>query len=124
MDIILLSIVLFLFCVLLGIIFYIYSVIQDNYAYTDRLTRLVTRTFREYYKGEDIEPEVLGNSIDLVWKGEVSGFFNEENKTGFITIFTKDSGINSPINDIEEADILAKKITDVVYEYIKDREQL
>ena len=77
MDIILLSIVLFLFCVLLGIIFYVYSVIQDNYAYTDRLTRLVTRTFREYYKGEDIEPEVVGNAIDLVWKGEVSGFFNE-----------------------------------------------
>ena len=103
-------------------VLYIFSLTKENTMFTNSLAALVERTFREYYKGEDIDIEVIGNGIDLVWKGEVSGFFNEDNKNGFCTIYTADSGINSPINNLEEADILACKIATVIYDYVKERD--
>lgn len=103
--------------------FYLYSLISANYAFLREIESLITRTFREYYKGEDIEPVIINNGIDLIWKGEVEGSFNEDNHRGFITIFTNGGDINSPIRDRKEVDIIAGKISNVVYEYIKDREQ-
>ena len=109
---------------IIGIIgfFYLYNLILGSYTFLREIEGLITRTFREYYKGEDIEPVIINNGIDLIWKGEVEGSFNEDNKLGFITIFTNDGDINSPIRDHKEADIIAGKISNVVYEYIKDRE--
>ena len=45
-------------------------------------------SFKQYYAREDIEPVVINNGIDLVWKGDVEGTFNESNKLGFIVITT------------------------------------
>lgn len=111
------------FVILLVLVLYLYNVVQQNANFTFSLMQLVQRTFREYYKGQDIEPKIIGNAIDLKWKGDVQGTFDEENNNGFIVIYTNDSGINSPINSIEEANIIAGKITHVVYEYIKERDE-
>lgn len=100
--------------------FYLYNLIATQNHYMGEVSALISRTFREYYKGEDIEPVIINNGIDLVWKGDVEGSFNEDNKQGFITIMTNDGNINSPIRDLKEADIISGKIIHVVYEYIKE----
>lgn len=123
MDIIT-TIIFFIPSIILFImVLYLFNVVQQNALFTLSLSELVSRTFREYYKGEDIEPRLINNGVDLVWKGEVEGGSQEDNPNGFIAIYTKDSGINSPINSIDDADILAGKISHVVYEYIKDKEK-
>lgn len=101
---------------------YLYGLISALYVFLEETKLLVARTFKEYYKGEDIEPVMINNGVDLIWKGDVDGMFNEDNKLGFITIFTNDGDINSPIRDYKEADIIAGKIASLVYEYIQDRE--
>ena len=123
MDMLTIGVFLIPFVILLVLVLYLYNIVQQNANFTFSLMQLVQRTFREYYKGQDIEPRVVGNAIDLTWKGDVQGTFNEENNNGFIVVYTNDSGINSPINSIEEADIVAGKITHVVYEYIKERDE-
>ena len=87
------------------------------------LFSLVSRTFREYYKGEDMEPVLINGGIDIVWRGDVDGMRNE-NELGFITIYTNEGNINSPIKNQNEADIIAGKIIRMVYEYIKDKEDI
>ena len=121
MDFVLLGLVIVFFVILLIMVLYLFNLIQQNISFMVSLSDLVQRTFREYYKGQDIDVQVIGNGIDLVWKGDVKGLRNEENNNGFITIYTSDSGVNSPINDIEEADALACKLTTIVYDYIKER---
>lgn len=123
MDMLTIGVFLIPFVILLVLVLYLYNVVQQNANFTFSLMQLVQRTFREYYKGQDIEPKIIGNAIDLKWKGDVQGTFDEENNNGFIVIYTNDSGINSPINSIEEANIIAGKITHVVYEYIKERDE-
>ena len=119
--------VLFGFCVILFILLiifsvYFYNAIQMLGAFSLELSDLVSRTFREYYKNEDIEPVVINNGIDIVWKGDVKGTRNEDNKMGFITVFTNDGNINSPLNTHKEADIVAGKIIHVVNEFVKERD--
>ena len=116
-----------IFCLIIGFLvldfiisFYLYGLIATQNQFVSEISSLVSRTFREYYKGEDIEPVVINNGIDLVWKGGVEGSFNEDNKQGFITIMTNDGNINSPIRDLKEADIIGGKIIHMVYEYIKE----
>lgn len=118
---------LFGFCIalLIGLIFsvvYFYNAINMLGAFSLELSDLVSRTFREYYKNENLEPVVVNNGIDIVWKGDVKGAFNEDNSMGFITILTNDANVNSPINDHKEADILAGKIIYIINEYIKERD--
>ena len=101
---------------------YLYNAVAINSQFVVSLSELVSRTFREYYANEDIEPVVINNGIDLVWSGDVEGTFNEDNKMGFITILTNESNVNSPIVDIKEADLIASKVIQVVNEYVKDRD--
>ena len=120
-------ITVFLFTLVLicfGISIYTYVCLGKVNYFISELSKMVSRTFREYYKGEDIEPMVINNGIDLVWKGDVEGSFNENNKQGFITVMTNEGNINSPINDVKEADVIAGKISHLVYEYIKDRDEI
>ena len=114
----------FLIVICFGLFFYMYLYVSQMNVFISELSKLVSRTFREYYKGEDIEPVVINNGVDLIWKGDVPGSFNEDNKKGFITIMTNDGNINSPIIDLKEADIIAGKISNVVYDYVKDREEI
>lgn len=46
--------------------FYLYGLIATQNHYMGEVSALISRTFREYYKGEDIEPVVINNGIDLV----------------------------------------------------------
>lgn len=122
MDVFLLGIVIFVFIFSVGMFGYLYNAISINSRFLFELSELVSRTFRQYYANEDIEPVVVNNGIDLVWSGKVDGTFDDENKLGFITILTNGANVNSPIRDHKEADILAGKILYVVHEYIKERD--
>ena len=122
MDFVLLGIVIILFIIVMVAFAYLYNAVAVNSQFVVSLSELVSRTFREYYANEDIEPVVINNGIDLVWSGDVEGTFNEDNKMGFITILTNESSVNSPIVDVKEADLIASKITQIVNEYIKDRD--
>lgn len=122
MDFVLLGIVIILFIIVMVAFAYLYNAVATNSQFVVSLSELVSRTFREYYANEDIEPVVINNGIDLVWSGDVEGTFNEDNKMGFITILTNESNVNSPIVDIKEADLIASKVIQVVNEYVKDRD--
>ena len=122
MDFVLLGIVIILFIIVMVAFAYLYNAVAINSQFVVSLSELVSRTFREYYANEDIEPVVINNGIDLVWSGDVEGTFNEDNKIGFITILTNESNVNSPIVDLKEADLIASKVIQVVNEYVKDRD--
>lgn len=122
MDFVLLGIVITLFIIVMVAFAYLYNAVAINSQFVFSLSDLVSRTFREYYANEDIEPVVINNGIDLVWSGDVEGAFNEDNKMGFITILTNESNVNSPIVDIKEADLIASKVIQIVNEYVKDRD--
>lgn len=121
-DIIICFIGLLSFVGVAGVI-YLYLFLSSQSAILRELFALVSRTFREYYKGEDMEPVVINNGIDIIWKGDVDGF-RHDNELGFITISSNEGNINSPIRDAKEADIIAGKIIHIVYEYIKEREEI
>lgn len=121
-SILLISILTVLFIIVFFMQYTLYNMCKINYNNIFELAGLITRTFREYYKGEDMEPVVINNGIDLVWTGDVEGSHNENNTQGFITIMTNEGNVNSPIKNTKEADILAGKIMNVVYDYIQDRE--
>lgn len=104
-------------------VIYLYSYCASQSLAFQELFALVSRTFREYYKGEDMEPVLINNGIDIVWNGDVEGI-KKDNKFGFITIMSNEGSINSPIRDSKEADIIAGKVIHLVYEYIKDREEI
>lgn len=119
--------ILFGFCIALLILLiivslYFYNAISMLGTFSLELSDLVSRTFREYYKNENVEPVVVNNGVDIVWKGDVQGLRDEENQQGFITILTSDSNVNSPINTYKEADILAGKIIYIVNEFVKERD--
>ena len=100
---------------------YLYLFLLSTNQYIEEISKLLKRSFREYYKGQNIEPVLINNGIDLKWTGEVEGL-KEDNELGFITIYTNDANLNSPINSIEEADLISGKIIRVIDEYIKDKE--
>ena len=100
MDLMLLGIVIILFVIIIVMFLYLYNVVAVNSRFVFELSDLVARTFREYYSNENLEPFVINNGIEIVWKGEVNGARDENNKLGFITIVTNEySNINSQIND-------------------------
>lgn len=103
-------------------VLYLYFCLASLGNYVEDISKLLKRTFVEYYKGQDIEPIAIYNGIDLKWTGPVQGI-RADNENGFITIRLHDNGaINSPLNELEEADILSEKIIATVYDYIKDKE--
>ena len=109
-------------CIYAIAIVYLYFYLIHLGSYVEDISKLLKRTFVEYYKGQDIEPIAIYNGIDLKWNGEVKGF-KAENDNGFITIRLHDNGsLNSPLNELEEADELSEKIIRIVYDYIKDKE--
>lgn len=124
MDLFPVTLFIILLVIMLILFFYLYNVVAINSTFLFELSDLVSRTFRQYYANEDIEPVLINNGIDLVWKGDVKGMFNEDNKQGFITILTNDSNVNSPIIDAKDADILAGKLIPIIYEYVKERDSM
>ena len=122
MDFLTVIVIVAIMIVFSGISFYLYLCLLSTNQYIEEISKLLKRSFREYYKGKDIEPVVINNGIDLKWTGEVEGL-KEDNELGFITIYTNDATLNSPLNSIQEADIVSEKVIRVVEEYIKDREE-
>ena len=86
-DFILFAILGVFFVLIVGLFIYFYNVAATTNHFVIELSHLVSRTFREYYAGQDIEPVVVNNGIDLVWSGEVEGL-PKDNKMGFIQAFT------------------------------------
>ena len=82
-------------------------------------TDLLQRTFTQYYKTENIEPRLVNGGYDLVWNPNNE---NIDSKNGFITIWTSESHVDSPILDIKDADILGSEVIKVVEKHIQDRE--
>ena len=123
MDFLTVIVIVAIMIVFSVISFYLYLCLLSTNQYIEEISKLLKRSFREYYKGKDIEPIVINNGIDLKWTGEVEGL-KEDNELGFITIYTNDATLNSPLNSIQEADVVSEKVIRVVEEYIKDREEL
>ena len=88
--------------------------------FTVGIANLLERTFEYYYKSENIKPQGINWGIDLIWNptDEV-----DVNKKGFVTIYYgEDSGIDTPIEDVIEADVLSQKIIEVIDKHIHDKE--
>lgn len=120
MDLSFILCILTAICLLLLVYFYI-SLFQMH-SYVEEMAKLLRRTFVEYYKGQDIEPLAIYNGIDLKWNGDVDGL-RAENDNGFITIRLHDNGsINSPLNELDEADELSERIIRTVHDFMKDKE--
>lgn len=85
------------------------------------LSNLVTRTFREYYKGENMEPVVTGRGIEILWKEDGEDCFSED---GFISIYVDgtSNNIKSPIKDHKDADIIAGKIINIINDYVVEKQ--
>ena len=102
---------------LFGMILFTYSAVTQAYDFSTELADLLSRTLKQYYQTENIEPQLINNGIDLVWNPN-----NEDTsaKRGFITVLTQDANIDSPIKDVKEADILCEKLLPVVDKHIQD----
>lgn len=99
---------------------FLYIQIAGLAAWNEEVVELLRRTFKYYYKGENIEPRAVNWGIDLVWNPD-----NEDisNKNGFINIwYGSDSGFDTPIKDVVEADELAGKIIETVEKHLHDRD--
>ena len=119
MELIILIIIGVLFLMVFGALFFIYGILRSHDILFAELTDLITRTFQQYYKTENIQPVMVNNGIDLIWNPD-----NEDvnKKRGFITIWTQDDNEDSPIINMKDADILGGKIIDVVEKHIQDRD--
>ena len=118
MNLIYIVLIVMFFLMVLGFLYLLAQISATN-QFLAEMTDLVSRTFKQYYRTENIEPQVINNGYDLVWNPD-----NEDitNKPGFITIWTADSTIDSPIVDMKDADILGCKLIEVVEKHIQDRE--
>jgi len=87
--------------------------------WSEQVVNLLSRTFKEYYKSEDIQPVAVNWGIDLIWKPtEGEG----DQKRGFITVFYgEDSGIDTPLKDVNEADELSSLFIPVIEKYLHDK---
>ena len=103
--------------ILFGMIVFTYSAVTQTYDFSMELAELLSRTLKQYYQTENIEPQLINNGIDLIWNPD-----NEDTSTkrGFITVLTQDANIDSPIKDVKEADILCEKLLPVVEKHIQD----
>ena len=73
---------------LFGMILFTYSAVTQAYDFSKELADLLSRTLKQYYQTENIEPQLINNGIDLVWNPN-----NEDTsaKRGFITVLTQDA---------------------------------
>ena len=103
--------------ILFGMIVFTYSAVTQTYDFSMELAELLSRTLKQYYQTENIEPQLINNGIDLIWNPD-----NEDTSTkrGFITVLTQDANIDSPIKDVKEADILCEKLLPVIEKHIQD----
>jgi len=109
------------FIIVFACLFILYRYLSSIDVYIGNMALLLERTFKQYYKTENIKPQGVNWGIDLIWNPND----NEESKEkkGFITIYYgEDSGIDSPIDDVAEADILGQKIIGVVEKHLHDKE--
>lgn len=115
MEFVIIGIFVVIFVAILMLWRYLVSLDQ----YVVGMAALLERTFEYYYESENIKPQTINWGIDLVWNPD-----NEEttNKKGFVTIYYgEDSGVDSPIDDVVEADILSQKIIKVIDKHIHDK---
>ena len=116
MEEIILAILIILFVIIFGAIFRVFTMLAQTNAFVYELSNLVSRTFREYYKGENMEPIVTGQGIDILWKEDGESEFGNQ---GFISICVSDTtNVSSPIKDHKDADIIAGKIINIINDYI------
>ena len=97
-----------------------YSLIANLYEYHQEMVELLSRTLKQYYKTENIEPVAVNNGIDLVWNPN-----NEDasKKRGFISIwYGENANVDSPLKNVKDADILSEKIIGVVEKHLQDRD--
>lgn len=103
-------------------IFIIYRYLVSLDVYVTSVAQLLARTFEHYYNSENIKSQGINWGIELVWNPE-NNSEEQETKKGFIVIYYgKDSGIDTPIEDVVEADILSEKIIEVANKHIQDKE--
>lgn len=119
METIILYLIGLAFIVVFGCLFAIYRYLVSLDEYAVGMAKLLERTFEYYYKSENIKPQSINWGIDLVWNPDDK---EDELKRGFITIYYgEDSGVDSPIEDLIEADIVSQKIIEVVDKHIHDK---
>lgn len=102
------------------VLWYMYSMILSLYEYHQEVVELLSRTLKQYYKTENIEPVAVNNGIDLVWNPN-----NEDtsNKRGFISIwYGENANVDSPLKNVRDADILSEKVIGVVEKHLQDRD--
>ncbi len=110
-----------IFIVIFVCMFLLYRYLASLNEYVIGMAYLLERTLENYYKSEKIKPQAIGWGIDLIWNPNDEE--NLEDKKGFITIYYgKDSGIDTPIEDVVEADILSQKIIEVTDKHLQDKE--
>lgn len=110
-----------IFFVIVGIAYAVYMFFWVNSLsiYLTTQMDLLSRTFEYYYKTENIEPRSINWGIDLVWNPN-----NEDitGKKGFITVYYgADSGVDTPFDDITEADVVSGEIIKVVDKHLHDK---
>jgi len=112
-------VVLFLIA-LAFVLWYMYSMILSLYEYHQEVVELLSRTLKQYYKTENIEPVAVNNGIDLVWNPN-----NEDSskKRGFISIwYGENANVDTPLKNVKDADILSEKVIGVVEKHLQDRD--
>lgn len=112
-------VVLFLIA-LAFVLWYMYSMILNLYEYHQEVVELLSRTLKQYYKTENIEPVAVNNGIDLVWNPN-----NEDSskKRGFISIwYGENANVDTPLKNVKDADILSEKVIGVVEKHLQDRD--
>lgn len=118
----LIYVILAIVIILLLAILIIYRYLISLDAYVTGVSQLLARTFEHYYNSENIKPQGINWGIELIWKPE-NNDEEQETKKGFIVIYYgEDSGIDTPIEDVVEADILSQKIIEVANKHIQDKE--
>ena len=100
---------------------YMFLWMQSLDTFTEGIINLLARTLDYYYKTEDIQPRAINWGIDIIWNPEYEEDISE--KKGFITLYYgSDSGVDTPIDDIEDADKLSGEIIKTVQKYLHDKE--
>lgn len=109
------------FIMLFAGLFLCYRYLSSLDEYVTSIAFMLQRTFEYYYKSENIKPMGINWGIDLIWNPNSDE--DDEFKKGFITIYYgEDSGIDTPIEDVVECDILSQKIIETVEKHLHDKE--
>ena len=112
----------FILFIIIWIITIIFFYIENKriWGFNYGMASLLKRTFDEYYKGDHIKLVGTNWGIDFIYDPNNEG---DEKAKAFATLFYgKDSGINTPIEDVVEADKVASEIVRVIEKYIQQKE--